>query len=54
MHVPYNADHLFKFRNFRWQSDKSQIEVLKALVNAVQQIKATDDTGAFYDIHKVI
>lgn len=36
-----------------WQSDRPQLDVLAALVNAVQQIKATDDTGAFYDIHKV-
>merc|ERR1711860_259947 len=36
-----------------WQSEKPPLDVLKAIVNAIEQIKQRDDTGAYYDIHKV-
>lgn len=36
-----------------WESDKPSIVVLKALVSAIDAIKQKDDTGAYYDIHKV-
>ncbi|XP_071180423.1 uncharacterized protein [Mytilus edulis] len=36
-----------------WQSDKPPTEVLAALVTAIKQIKSSDDTGSFYDIHKI-
>jgi len=37
----------------RWESDKPPEEVLTALVRAIEHIKQRDDTGAYYDIHKV-
>ncbi|CAC5379886.1 unnamed protein product [Mytilus coruscus] len=36
-----------------WQSDKPPTEVLAALVRAIKQIKSADDTGSYYDIHKI-
>lgn len=36
-----------------WESDKPPEEVLTALVRAIEHIRQRDDTGAYYDIHKV-